>query len=190
MLCSGCSSLKEYWTENYGIASAGAIASQPEINDGKIDTYAVTKYPNREYEITLPEEREINRVIIYSVNLKVYDLLCLDMKTNKWTTVGQFGAKTNRKGVYSDQYKTIPRYEHRINFKTNKIKLLVIRTVGDGVVTTRTPEKSERIIEQKSDYIQMGRERKRIDLYEVFRFTDAGVREIEVYSHLDKPETK
>ena len=191
MLCSGCASLKEYWSENYALASDGAIATPPEINDGKLETFGVAKYPDREYDIILPEEREIHRITIYSVNLKSYDILCWDIEKNKWVSVGGLGGTAKRKNVYFDQYKsTIPKFEHRLRFKTNRIKLSVIRTTTDSVVTTRTPGKNEKILNQRTEYMQLGRDRMRVDLYDVFRFTDAGIREIEIYSHAKKPEGK
>jgi len=189
---SGCSSvLQEYWSENYALSVNGAKASQAEIVDGKLNTFGVTKYPEREYDIILPEEKEINRIVIYSGNLKSYDLLCWDSKTEKWVSVGSLGGKVGRQQAYSDQYKmTVPRFDHRLKFKTNRIKLVVIRTNNDGVVTTRTPAKNEKVINQRTEYIQMGRDRVRVDLYDVFVFSNAIVREIELYSHAQKTKTK
>jgi len=188
---SGCGSLKEYWSENYALDGMGGKASLPEINDGKIETFGVTHYPDREYEIILPEQREINRIIIYGVNLKSYDILCLNNETKKWVSVASLGGRAGKKNVYYDQYKTlVPKFEHRLKYKTDRIKLVIIRTTSDAVVTTRSPAKNEKILNQRIEYIQLGRERRKIELYDVFRFTDAGVREIEIYSSVPKPETK
>ena len=189
MLYSGCASLKESWSENYALASNGAKASQPEINDGNLKTLGATKYPKREYDIILPEEKVINRIVVYSGNLKSYDLLCLDSKTKKWVSVGSLGEKSGRKNTYSDQYKmSVPRFDHRLSFKTDRVKLAVVRTTSDGVVTTRTPAKNAKIINQRTEYLQMGHDRVRVDLYDVFVFSAAAVREIEIYSHADKPK--
>ena len=196
ILLSGCSSkfssmFSESWGVNFALASNGVKATSPEINDGKMDTWGVTQMPKREYTLVLPEVRNINRVLIYSGNVIAYELFCWDNKENKWISVGGIGPNAGRKKVYSDKYKmTIPRFDHRVNFKTDKIKLIVDRTQKDGVMTTRTPAKNDKIINQRTEYIQMGRDRVRVDLYDVFTFGVATIREIEVYSHVQKPKAK
>jgi hypothetical protein len=196
VLLSGCSSklspmFSESWSVNFALASNGAKATSPEINDGKIDTWGVTQMPKREYILTLPEIKEVNRVIIYSGNMIAYELFCWDNKENKWVSIGGIGPNAGSKKVYSDKYKmTIPRFDHRINFKTDKIKLMVDRTQKDGIMTTRTPAKNDKIINQRTEYMQVGRDRVRVDLYDVFAFGVATVREIEVYSHVKKPKSE
>jgi len=183
--------LSEFWTENYALASNGTKASLPEINDGKYDTLGVTFPPTREFDLVLPEEKQINRILIYSGNVISYDLFCWDNKDNKWVSVGSVGTNAGSKKVYADKYKfNIPRFDHRINFKTNKIKLIVNKAAKDGVLTTRTPSKNDKIINQRTEYIQMGRDRVRVDLYDVFTYNEATIREIEVYSHAEKPKNK
>ena len=196
ILFSGCSSMlspmfSESWSVNFALASSGTKATSPEINDGKMDTWGVTQMPKREYILTLPEVKEVNRVTVYSGNVVSYDLFCWDNKEDKWVSVGSVGTNAGNKKAYSDKYKmTIPRFDHRINVKTDKIKLMVNRTQKDGVMTTRTPAKNDKIINQRTEYIQMGRDRVRVDLYDVFTFGVATVREIEVYSHAQKQKSE
>jgi len=183
--------LTESWSENYALISNGAKASLPEINDGKLDTLGVTFPPKREFEITLPEERQINRILIYSGNVLSYGLYCWDSKTSSWLTVGGLGTRVGQQKVYSDKYKfAVPRFDHRFNFKTNKIKIVVIKAAKDGMTTTRTPGKYDKIVNQRTEYIQIGRDRVRVDLYDVFTYNEATIREIEIYSYAPKAKTK
>ena len=180
----------ESWSANFALESSGAKATSPEINDGKMDTWGVTQMPKREYTLALPEAKEINRVLIYSGNVIAYELFYWDIKENKWVSIGGIGPNAGSKKVYSDKYKmTIPRFDHRINVKTDKIKLTVDRTQKDGVMTTRTPSKNDKIINQRTEYMQMGRDRVRVDLYDVFTFGVATIREIEIYNHVQKPKS-
>ena len=194
ILISGCSSkfspmFTESWSENLALASNGTKAIPPEINDGKMDTFGVTQMPNREYTLILPEEKEINRIVIYSGNVVAYNIYCWNSKDKKWVSVGSMGPNAGRQKAYSDKYKmTIPRFDHRIKFKTDRIKLIVSRAESDGVMTTRTPAKNDRIINQRTEYIQMGRDRVRVDLYDVFTYGNATIREIELYTHVQKPK--
>lgn len=194
ILTSGCSSkfspmFTESWSENLALSSNGTKAIPTEINDGKMDTLGITQMPNREYTLILPEEKEINRIVIYSGNVVAYNIYCWDNKEKKWILVGNMGPNAGRQKAYSDKYKmTIPRFDHRIRFKTDKVKLIVNRAESDGIMTTRTPAKNDKIINQRTEYIQMGRDRVRVDLYDVFTYGNASIREIELYSHVQKPK--
>jgi hypothetical protein len=189
---SGCATmLAESWSINYALASNGAKGSLPEINDGKYDTLGVMFPPKREFEIILSEERQINRVVVYCGNVLSYELYCLDIKNSKWIPVSSAGERTRNQKVYSDKYNfSTHRFDHRINFKTNKIKLIVDKAAKDGVITTRTPRKNDKILNQRTEYIQVGRDRVRIDLYDVYAYNEATIREIEVYSYVEKPKPK
>ena len=102
--------------------------------------------------------------------------------------MGAVGSTKGRQRVYSDRYRLdIPRFDHRINFKTDRIKLQVTRAESDGAVTTRTPGKN-RILNHRVEFIGTGRYRKRVDLYDIFVLGPAAIREIEAYSHVEKPK--
>jgi hypothetical protein len=193
LLTVGCGSkfsslLSESWSENHALAAYGAEASHPRINDGDMKTWGVAQPPDREYTITFPEERKINRIVIYSRNVTAYHLLCWDRKADKWKRVAVLGSAKGRQRVYSDRYRLdIPRFDHRINFKTDKIRLQVTRAESDGIVTTRTPGKNDRILNHKIEYVGTGRNRIRVDLYDVYMQGPAAIREIEAYSHVERP---
>jgi len=196
ILIQGCGSkvsslLTEEWSENYALASYGTKSSNPRINDGDIATWGVVDPPKRVFNIILPEERWVKRVVVYSQNVVSYKLFCWDNGTEKWKAVSAVGSVEGRRSVYSDRYKmNIPRFDHRINVKTDKISIQVIKAEGDGIVTTRTPGKDDAILNHKIDFLGTGRSRRRIDLYEVYKKIPAAIREIEVYSHLEKPKSE
>lgn len=186
-LILGCTSkfLSENWSQNFALTTFNALATPPEINDGNLNTLGITQYPERQYTITLPEVKKINRVVIYSGNVISYEIFCWNINTKKWVSVSGMGRAKGKQNVYKDKYKlSIPRFDHRINFETDKIKLVVDRTTDDGIITTRKPDKNDKILNYRTEYIQMGRDRIRIELYDVFKFSKATIREIEIYSQL------
>jgi hypothetical protein len=195
LLVAGCSSklsslLSESWSENYALAIYGAEASHFEINDGDVATWGTVSPPDRVYTITLPEEREIDRITIYSGNVVGYRILCRDRETGKWKLAGVLGSVKGRQRVDSDRRRlVVPRLDHHISlhFKTDKIKLVVTRAESDGVVMTRTPGKNDKILNHRVEYIGTGRSRRRVDVYDVFMEGPATIREIEVYSHAEEP---
>lgn len=181
--------LSESWSENYALASNGAEAQPPEINDGRIDTLGVTEHPKREYLISLPEIKNIDRIVVYSGNLISYEIFYLDHQDNKWKSASYVGKQKGMQKVHSDRYKLmIPRFEHRVKVRTDRLRLIVYRTTEDGVVTTRNPKKTDKIINQRTEYITMGRDRVRIDLYDVYTYGRAAIREIEVYSQIQSQD--
>ncbi len=192
ILTAGCGSrfssvFSESLSENYALAAYGAEASNPRINDGDVKTWGVVEPPDRTFIITLPEKRKIDRVVIYSRNVIAYELYGWNSEAGKWELVGGVGSVKGRQRVYSDRHKMdIPRFDHRVKTETDKIRIRVTRAESDGLVTTRTPGKNDRIMNHRIDYIGTGRRRIRIDLYDVYVTGPAAVREIELYSHVEK----
>lgn len=185
IIISSCTSkfLSENWSQNFALSTFNASAMPQEINDGNLDSLGITEYPKREYTIILPEVRKINRIVVYSGNVISYEIFCWNVDNKKWVSVSGMGRAKGKQKVYTDRYKlSIPRFDHRINFETDKIKLVVDRTNNDGVVTTRKPDKNDKILNYRTEYIQMGRDRVRIELYDVYKFSKATIREIEIYS--------
>lgn len=188
----GCTNkfLSENWSENFALTKYNASAMPSEINDGDFNTLGVTEYPKREYTIVLPEVRKINRIVVYSGNVISYDIFCWNADTKKWVSVSGMGRSKGKEKVYTDRYKlSIPRFDHRINFETDKIKLVVDRTNDDGIVTTRKPDKNDRIINYRTEYIRIGRDRVKVELYDVFKFSKATIREIQIYSYVQNQGT-
>lgn len=192
ILTAGCGSrfssvFSESLSENYALAAYGAEASNPRINDGDIKTWGVVDPPDRIFTITLPEKRKIDRVVIYSRNVIAYEIYGWNSEAGKWETVGAVGSVKGRQRVHSDRHKMdIPRFAHRVNIETDKIRLKVTRAESDGLVTTRTPGKNATIMNHRIEYIGTGRRRVRIDLYDVYVTGPAAIREIELYSHVEK----
>lgn len=196
LLGSGCGSkisslLSESWSENYALAVHDAKVSHPELNDGDMKTWGITRPPDRTYTITLPERKVIRRIVIYSGNVVTYKLSCWDAEAGKWELVGTIGSTDRRQRVYSDKYLlNIPRFDHRMDFETDRIKLSVDRAKSDGIVMTRTPAKDDRILNHRIEYSGTGRHRKRIDIYSVYTLGQAAIREIEVYGPAAEPQTE
>ena len=60
--------LSESMSENYMLAAYGTKASHPEINDGDLNTWGTTPTSKRDYTVIFPEEKKIDRIVIYSGN--------------------------------------------------------------------------------------------------------------------------
>jgi len=194
LLMVGCSPkfsslLSESWSENYSLAAYGAEASHPEINDGNMRTWGITRSPDRVYSITFPEEKKLSRIAVYSGNVIDYELFCWDREAGKWKLVDDASRARVRKIVNYERLKfEMLQFDHRLNLKTDKIKLQVKRAESDGITTTRTPGKNDRIIGSRIETIGTGRSSIHITLYDVFVEGPASIREIEAYGHMEKPE--
>ena len=192
LVTAGCGSrfssvFSESLSENYALAAYGAEASNSRTNDGDVKTWGVVEPPDRIFTITLPEKRKIDRVVIYSRNIIAYEIYGWDSEADKWELVGAVGSAKGRQRVYSDRHKMdIPRFDHRVKAETDKIRIRVTRAESDGLVTTRTPGKNDKIMNHRIDYIGTGRRRIRIDLYDVYVTGPAAIREIELYSLVEK----
>lgn len=190
----GCSSklssvFSESWSGNYALAANGAEASLPVVNDGDVNTIGLTKPPDRSYVIKFPEEKTINRVVIYNQNVLGYQLLYWDKKAGQWKPGYVVDVASGKKQVYSDLNKQeIPQFDNRVKFTTDKIKLQVTKAASDGTAITRNPGKDDKILNHRIDYIGTGKNRMRVDIYQIYVYGYAGIREIEAYSHVEKPK--
>jgi hypothetical protein len=195
IILSGCgtkfsSMISESWSENYALATNGAKASTPEINDGDVNTMGVTKPPNRVYTIEFPEDKLVNRVVVYNQNVLAYQLFYWDKKADDWKIGYVMDTTSGKKQVYSNLNKLeIPQFDNRVKFITNKIMLKVTRADSDGIAMTRVPGKNDKILNQKVEYIGQGRNRMRVDIYQIYVYGSAGIREIEAYSQVEKPKS-
>jgi len=193
-LTVGCGSkfsslLSESWSENYALAAYGAEASHHEINDGDMKTWGITRPPDRKYTITFPEERKLDKILIYSGNVVAYQLFFWDRKADKWKPMGDSGRARVKKLVSYERLRSeMFQFDHRVNVRTDRIRLRVQRARSDGIVTTRTPGKNDRIVNRRSETIGTGRNRIDFTLYDIFVEGPASIREIEAYSHAEKPE--
>ncbi|MBD3181676.1 hypothetical protein GF312_05240 [Candidatus Poribacteria bacterium] len=179
--------LTESLSENFALAANGAKSSHSRVVDGDYETWGVANPPDREFELKFPEMKKINRVIIYSRNITAYQVFGWDHKDKDWRRIGALGSATGRQKVYADRHKlNIPRFDHRINFTTDRIRIVVTRAESDGVYITRDPKESDKLLDRKIEYIGQGRNRVPINIYQVYRTGPAAIREIEVYSHLEE----
>ena len=196
VLLMGCGTklsdlLSESLSENYMLAAYGTEASHPELNDGDLKTWGITRPPKRDYTVIFPEERKIDRIVVYSGNVLGYQLLCWDSEVKKWKTIGGLDTVRGSQRVESKYNQLqVPQFVHRVNCKTSKITLRVLKAKSDGVTVVRLPGKNDKVLNHRIDYIGTGRRRVRLDVYDVYRQGNAMIREIEAYSHVKKPKEK
>jgi len=193
----GCSSrfsslIEESLSENFALSANGAESSHPRIIDGDLKTWGVVEpvegQSKRLFTITFPEIRRVDRVIIYSRNIVAYQILCWNEETKEWEVEGGIDGIRGKARVRNERHKlNIPTFRHRLNCNTNKIKILVTKAESDGMVTTRTPGKNT-IINHRVEYIGVGRNQIRVDLYDIYKRGPAAIREVEVYSRVEKPK--
>ena len=123
--------------------------------------------------------------MIYSGNVTAYQLFCWNKEAGNWKLIGNRVSARTRKIAFYDQLKSeMLQFEHRVKCKTDKIKLVVGKTQSDGLVTTTTPSKDDKIVNQRIEYIGTGRQRKSIYIYSIYVYSMATIREIEIYSHI------
>ena len=137
------------------------------------------------------EEKRVDRIVVASGNVIGYQLMCLNGETGEWDIIGGVDTVRGNKKVYMDQRDLrVPRFVHRVKCRTNKIRLQVLKAKNDGVVTTRTPPKDAKILNQRVEFFGQGRRRVRVDLYDIYKLGNAMIREIEAYSYVEKPKTE
>ena len=134
----GCAALfsKQEWSENY-TQLEGVRATNPAMIDGNVRTSGETVFPESVYVaasppseaiITLPEKRLIRRVVVYSDNLKTFDIFAdkggIGLQQTDWQLVKE--VKSISKSPIS---LLLP-----LNFKTDQIRIRVLNTTDDASV--------------------------------------------------------
>ena len=134
----GCAALfsKQEWSENY-TQLEGVRATNPAMIDGNVRTSGETVFPESVYVaasppseaiITLPEKRLIRRVVVYSDNLKTFDIFAdkggIGLQQTDWQLVKE--VKSVSKSPIS---LLLP-----LNFKTDQIRIRVLNTTDDASV--------------------------------------------------------
>ena len=135
---SGCvwsSVLSTKWSENIALTSFGTQATHPALNDGKRDTIATARLMNKErvFEIEFDSIRPVRRIIIHNHNLFRFDVDYRDTKTTELTWKNAHSVR-QRRGV-GDERAQLKFVIDRLNFKTDTIRIKVIRTVDDRVIS-------------------------------------------------------
>jgi hypothetical protein len=168
------------WSENYALDANGGKSETPVVNDGKLDTVAFSSAERpRHFIIQFAEPKTIRRIVIHNYNLFYFELQYWDNSKMEWKTFQTVLQRRDVKGVDS---KTIqPEYEFgRFSFMTDKIRINVIRTVDDDIVSKDNPAQGDIVVDRIRKFI-MGRF---VEYYRVLVEKPAGVREIEVYGVL------
>ncbi|RKY01681.1 hypothetical protein DRP77_09255 [Candidatus Poribacteria bacterium] len=164
------------WSENYALQSMGAVASDPHINDGRYDTYGVAEpsEKGRTFLITLPQPREIRRIVIYNYNLYKFDVRYWDLKRGVWrnAVVVRRRWSTSSRGAQE-------RFDFRnVRFTTDKILIVVHRTVDDEVVDKLRLSPGDKVVGTRFTNIFGGVP---VQVYRVLLEKPAVLREVELY---------
>ena len=101
---------EQQWSENYALAD-GVRCNPPEMCDGDVNTvgklpfpegvYGRTVYgafPNAEAEITLPEKKTINKIVIRSDSLKDFSVLA-SVGKDEWKTIREVSGNKEKEIV-------------------------------------------------------------------------------------------
>ena len=177
MSVSGCGGTfskifaKQELSENYA-RMAGATATAPEMIDGDLKTFGKTAFSegSRNYYgstapseaiITLPEKKLIRKIVIYSDNLKTFDILA-DKGNGNWTIIKEVKSVT----------KSPLEVKVGALFKTDKIKIRVNSTTNDAAV-------------RRKEGVRLGNRRLR-----GARGAPANIYEIELYGYATEKEAK
>jgi hypothetical protein len=132
----GCAALfsKQEWSENY-TQLEGVRATNPAMIDGNVRTSGETVFPESVYVaasppseaiITLPEKKLIRRMVVYSDNLKTFDVFAdkggIGLQQTDWQLIKE--VKSASKSPISLM---LP-----LSFKTDQIRIRVLSTTDDA----------------------------------------------------------
>jgi hypothetical protein len=177
-LSAGCvwaPMLSNQWGENFALASYGAAANAPAINDGNLDTVGVVRSVEGERVFTLKfnEVKPVNKIIIHNKNLYRFNVDYLNPETGEWVT---FHEVRQRRDIGKERYQA--KYEiDRLNFQTNAIRIFVLRTVDDSVTSTGSVNPDDKVMNQ----VRGSHGGRYVEYYRVLNPSAASIREIEVY---------
>ncbi len=131
----GVLTLKQELSENYSLLE-GTMSTSPQMIDGNINTIGETTFPTgtnttagsnpaSEVIITLPEKKLIRKVVVYTDNLKTFDIF-----------VDQGGLINNTDWKLIKEVKSVRTSPVEIpvlfSFPTNRIRLRVLSTSDDA----------------------------------------------------------
>ncbi len=183
MGCARMSSLlTTTWSENYADARTGSEASHPYLNDGKVSTVAATpaKAEPREFILKFDGERQVRRIRLTNENLYRFSVAYWDQRREEWRDVETV---RQRRDVEGAERVIQPMFLFGgINFRTDRIRIKVTRTVDDTIVTKAAPGPNDKVIEHGWQNIG-GRQR---EYFRILIERPALIREVEVYGIADK----
>jgi len=167
--------LSNQWGENFALAAYGTEANHPSLNDGNLETVSVV-YPiegERIFTLKFVAVKPIQKIVIHNENLFRFNVDYLDTETGEWKTVYEVRQRRDI-GKERVQLKYVI---DRLNFQTNMIRIKVLRTVDDRVVSKGTVRPNDKVVNyQKGTFLGHYEEH-----FRVINPAMAGVREIEVY---------
>ncbi|MCH8294776.1 hypothetical protein IH992_27130 [Candidatus Poribacteria bacterium] len=179
LIAENLSGLSNQWSENFALSPYGTVANHPSLNDGNLETVGVIHPVDGERVLTLKFERikQVHKIVIHNDNLFRFNVDYLDAKTQEWKTIHEVRQRRN-----IGKERTNTKYViDRLNFKTDTIRINVLRTVDDRVVSRATIGEHDRVVNRVRGRLG-GRY---VEEFHILSPSMASVREIEVY-HLVK----
>ena len=182
ILLSSCV-ISQEWSENYALMD-GSRSNDPLIIDGLLQTEGqsqiIRKSGNLEVDLYIPsesivllsEKKTIHKVVIYSSNLKEFELMARD-STGGWSIIDEYKGKHK------------PIFELRINpsYTTDAIKLIVRATTDDGAQKRKNLK-----VERENEVTPSGKVRRGQYVYKVHGplKAPAKIAEIQLFGFADK----
>ena len=179
LIAENLSGLSNQWSENFALSPYGTVANHPSLNDGNLETVGVIHPVDGERVLTLKFEKikQVNKIVIHNDNLFRFNVDYLDAKTQEWKTIHEVRQRRN-----IGKERTNTKYViDRLNFKTDTIRINVLRTVDDRVVSRATIGEHDRVVDRVRGRLG-GRY---VEEFRILSPSMASAREIEVY-HLVK----
>lgn len=157
---------EQEWSENYALAD-GVRCTSPEMIDGDVNTAGITvlpegvrgrtiqgTYPNAEAEVTLPEKKNIRKIVIRSEKLDSFKVMACIGHEGDWETIQEFDSNKEteiviRTSVFTDRILVRARPESTPTggirtFRMTAPEIQEIELYGFKSATPEAPEKGQK----------------------------------------------
>ncbi len=156
---------EQEWSENYALAD-GVRCTSPEMIDGDVNTSGLTvfpegmsgrtiqgSYPNAEAEVTLPEKKNIRKIVIRSEKLDSFKVMASIGHEGDWETIQEFDSNKEkeiviRTSVFTDRILVRARPESTPTggvrtFRMSAPEIQEIEIYGFKSAAPQTPEEEQ-----------------------------------------------
>ena len=172
LIAENLSGLSNQWSENFALSPYGTVANHLSLNAET--AHLLSSKRNRQVDGIVAK---VHKIVIHNDNLFRFNVDYLDAKTQEWKTIHEVRQRRN-----IGKERTNTKYViDRLNFKTDTIRINVLRTVDDRVVSRATIGEHDRVVNRVRGRLG-GRY---VEEFHILSPSMASVREIEVY-HLVK----
>jgi len=176
LIFSGCHLSSILSSESYENYALFAEANPPELNDGNLETIAIVPDEEiRQFTIKFVEPKNIRKIVIHNHNLYRFKIEYWEERIGKWKTLKSI---QQRRDIEGTSRRIQKKYVFsNLNFVTDKLRIDVSRTVDDRVVSTKTVNPDQQVI----NVIRRSSLRGYREYYRVLKRSPASLREIEIY---------